>query len=303
VTATATTVPVSNPARGIAVMVLGLAIVVGADAMTKALTASYPSVQVTWARYFFHLLPMLLGMVLLRGRAGVAAMVTTRRPAMQLVRSLAFTLAAIAIISAFALLPLAEAVAISFLAPLLMVAMSALLLREHVRAFKWVAVLVGFGGVLLIVWPGDSGGLSWGAPLALASAVLWALGQVLTRAVHDEPPLVTLFYTAAVGTAVLTVAMPFVWVPPDWHGWALMAGSGLIMGIFHFMMIIAYRLAPASTVAPFNYTQLIWAALAGWIVFGEIPAAQTFAGAAVIIAAGLSVWWRERAAQPPVESP
>lgn len=274
---------------GIMLMVLGMAVLNAMDAISKLLTDDHSGIQVAWARYTFHLIPM----VLLAGPARVKRMVRTASPWAQFARSASLTVSAVLIIIAFSLMPLADAIAVSFIAPLLIVAFSAPFLGERVGLHRWIAVVVGFVGMLVLVWPsGDV--LDTGSLFAIGAAVFWAIGMLLTRHVRRDDPWSTLFYTALVGTVLLSVVVPFFWSAPSMTGWGLMLAMGVLGGIAHTFIINAFRHAGASLLAPFNYTLLVWAMLYGWFLFGDFPDARTLLGAVIIIAAGLYAWHRER---------
>jgi len=274
---------------GIMLMVVGMAVLNGMDAISKLLTAEHSGIQVAWARYTFHLVPL----VLFAGPARLKRMVRTADPWGQVMRSAALALSAVCIILAFALMPLADAIAVSFIAPLLIVALSARFLGERVGVHRWIAVLVGFGGMLVLVWPsGDV--FEPGTLMALAAALFWAVGMMMTRQVRGDDPWSTLFYTASIGTLLISLAVPFFWTTPSMKGWALMLAMGLLGGVAHTFIIHAFRHAGASVLAPFNYTLLLWATFYGWILFGDLPGQRAMIGAAIIVAAGLYAWHRER---------
>ncbi|MFO1056818.1 MAG: DMT family transporter [Dongiaceae bacterium] len=194
------------------------------------------------------------------------------------------------------MLPLASAMAIAFLAPLMIGILAGPVLGERVGLHRWLAVLAGFGGMLLIAWPSGAGFALAGTVLAFLSTACWAVGQMLTRRLAEDPPQVTLLYTAALGSLMLSLIVPLVWRWPTPGGWLLMVAIGAVSGLSHLLMVSAYRHAAAAALAPLNYTQLLWAVAAGWLVFGEIPGGRTLAGAAVIVAAGLWVLWQEKRA-------
>jgi drug/metabolite transporter (DMT)-like permease len=168
------------------------------------------------------------------------------------------------------------------------------LLKERVGLHRWSAVIIGFLGVLVIVRPGGDT-MQWAALLPLLTAFLYALYQIATRVLsRSTPPLVTFAYMVVVGTAGSTLALPFVWRAPDAFGWAMMAASGLLHGLAHYLVTRAFALAPAAILAPFNYAQLIGATVFGYLVFGHLPDRWTIVGALIIVAAGLYVAYRER---------
>ena len=181
-----------------------------------------------------------------------------------------------------------------FVSPLMLTALAVPLLKERVGLHRWSAVVIGFLGVLIIVRPGGTT-MQWAALLPLLTAFLYALYQIATRVLsRTTPSLVTFAYMVVVGTAGSTLALPFVWRTPDALGWVMMAASGLLHGLAHYLVTRAFALAPAAILAPFNYAQLIGATAFGYFVFGDLPDRWTIVGALVIVAAGLYVAYRER---------
>ncbi len=273
----------------ILLMVLAMAVLNAMDAITKILTAEHSGVQIAWARYFFHLVIM----AAFAGPTRLRRWAHTDHLTVQIIRACTLAGSSALIVMAFSRMPLADAVAITFIAPLLIVALSGPLLGERVGVHRWTAVVVGFGGMLILVWPSGSF-LAGGAVFAMGAAVLWALGQLLTRSVQGDDPWTTLLYTAVVGGVLLTAAAPFFWTAPSAANWAWFVVIGVMGGISHALIINAFARASASVLAPFNYTLLVWAVLYGWILFGDLPGVRVGVGAAVIIAAGLYVAYRER---------
>lgn len=274
---------------GILLMVIGMAFLNAMDAVSKLLTADHHGIQVTWARYAFHLLPL----VVLAGPRRLRRMVKTEQPVAQVLRSTSFALSATFIIAAFATLPLTDATAITFIAPFIMVMIGWRFLGEHVGPHRWTAVVVGFGGMLVLVWPsGDV--FELGALYAVGAALFWAIGLSMTRLVREEDPWTTLFYTALVGAVLLSLAVPFFWTMPTPTAWGLMLLMGLLGGVAHTLIILAFQRASASLLAPFNYTMLLWMTLYGWLLFGDVPGLRVIVGAAIIVGAGLYAWYREQ---------
>jgi drug/metabolite transporter (DMT)-like permease len=295
------TPPAQHPLRGILLYMLALMLFACLDATAKYLTAHFAVPLLVWARYTLHFLLMLVFVA----PSMRAELVRTANPRLQILRALALLATTGCGIAAFRVLPLAEATAVVFLAPLLVTLLAGPMLHERIGANRWLAVLVGFGGVLLVVRPGTGlnlVGILW----ALGGAFSYALYQILTRRLsHAEHPLRLLFYTALVGTVVMSAALPWFWVDasPEPLQWLLIASLGLYGGVGHFLLIRAFRLAPASTLTPFTYVQLVWAALLGWLVFGNVPDAVTAAGMAVIAAGGLWLALGERRARRPPGRP
>jgi drug/metabolite transporter (DMT)-like permease len=208
--------------------------------------------------------------------------------------------------AALARLPLVDATAISFAAPLITVAFAAWFLGERVRAYRWTAVGVGFAGVIVMMWPylnfsqyGAAGAAasaaSVGAMLALAGAFTNAGAVIQTRRLTDTETTSSIVFYFSLSCAVAGLATwPFGWVEPD--GWQLAAllGAGLVGGIGHILLTESYRYAPASMIAPFDYTTMVWAFVLGYAMFGEVPTIYVYIGAAIVAGAGLFVIWRER---------
>jgi drug/metabolite transporter (DMT)-like permease len=278
-----------SPGRGILWMLLTGICFVGMDTLAKQLTQIYPVPQVVWARYAFHflLLALVLGPRLPRT-------LRTRRLGLQGLRSLLLLCATGLFFAALSFIPLADATAIMFVAPIVVTALSMPLLGERVGRHRWASVAAGFLGALIIIRPGTEA-MDPAALLALGAASCYALYQVATRRLSaTEAPLTTLAYTAAIGVLATSALMPFLWAPPAPLHWLAMAGLGLLGGFGHFALIKAFQLAPAATVTPFGYSNLIWAVLFGYAVFGELPDAWTVTGALVIAGSGLYIVHRER---------
>ncbi|MDH3595952.1 MAG: DMT family transporter [Rhodospirillales bacterium] len=260
----------------------------------KYLVASHPVVQVVWGRYVFHLLfaAAILGPRLTR----VARTANLR---LQLLRSLFMLGASGFYFAGVRTLPLAEANAIAFTTPILVVLLAQPVLGERVGPRRWLGVAGGFLGALIVIRPG-SGVMDLAAGFLLASAFCNACYHIATRQIGArDDPLTTLFYAAVVGTAGASAALPVVWQPLDAEAWLLLAVLGGVACAGHFTIIKAYQAAPASVVAPFNYAILIWTVVFGYVIFGDLPGPWTLLGAAVIVLSGLYILRRERGAKPP----
>ena len=191
-------------------------------------------------------------------------------------------------------LSLADCVAIAFVSPLLVTALSVPLLGEKVGAHRWGAVITGFIGMLIIIRPG-LGIAHWAVTLPLTAALLWANFQITTRILSRvDSALTTLFYTAAGGLLFTTAAVWLTWMTPTITQWLILACLGLLGTLGHYLMIKAFELAPASVLASFNYTSILWSILIGYAVFGDFPDEWTIFGVVIIMSSGLYIIQRER---------
>jgi drug/metabolite transporter (DMT)-like permease len=261
------------------------------DATAKYLNGYMDTMQVVWARYTgaFVLTLFIFNPV---SRPGL---MRTRRPVLQLVRSAMLLGSTVTNFLAFRYLQLDQALAILFSTPFIVAVLAGPLLGEWIGWRRWVAILVGFAGVLLVTRPGV-GGVHWAALYSVASAAFYALYIVATRVLSKSDTTdTTLFYSNLVGAVAMLPVMPFVWTMPDslWIVF-LMVVFGAFGSFGHYLLIVAHRLAPASVLAPFMYTQLVWATGFGYWVFGDVPSHWTLAGAAVVVASGLYLLHRER---------
>lgn len=262
------------------------------DAISKYLVRDYDVIQVTWARYLFHFL------LLAAALGGFRALrwYRTRRLPLLVLRSVLSAAATLVFIVAIKSIPIVDGYTILFTSPLLIAALSVPLLGERVGIHRWAAVIIGFTGILFVLRPG-SGLLQVSALLALVAALCVALSNIITRVVsRTDHALTTALYMATVGTAMLTLLVPFHWRTPGWDAWGWMALSGLLGGVGHFGVIKAIQLAPVSAIAPLSYAQIISATALGYFVFGNLPDAWTLAGLAVIVGSGLYIFHRERRA-------
>lgn len=287
-----------RPLRGIALMCVAVASFVVMNTMVKELGRAPHDMSVIfliWGRYFFHLV-----LILALFPRRVPTLFRTRRPGIQVLRSVLVLAATACMFTSVQFLPLADVVSIAFIAPLVATGLSVVILRERVGPRRWAAVAIGFVGALIIIRPG-LGVVHWASFLPLAMATFYALYQILTRiARSDADPLNALFYTALVGAVLTSAAVPFAWSWPSPAEWAMLIAAGFFGGAGHFAVIKAYERAEVSTVAPFAYTEIIWATIAGLLVFGDFPDVWTFVGAAIIAGAGLYVLHREHARVQPV---
>jgi drug/metabolite transporter (DMT)-like permease len=271
------------------------------SALIRWLGASIPLGQVVFFRSLSTALPVLL-LYALRGE--IATALHTRRPFGHVTRGLISVAGMFLNFAALARLPLMDATAISFAAPLVTVALAALLLNERVHVYRWCAVAVGLVGVLVMLWPylslghvvATGGAASTiGAMCAVGSCFTNAGSVIQTRRLTDSETTASIvFYFSLICTLAGGATLPFVWVTPTLLELAALVSIGLLGGLSHLMLTESYRYAPASVVAPFDYTSMFWAFLFGFWLFGEVPTVHVFIGAAIVAGSGLFVIVRER---------
>jgi drug/metabolite transporter (DMT)-like permease len=269
-------------------------------ALVRYLGEGYPVGQLVFFRSAFALLPVV---VIYAWRGELEAAVRTGRPFGHIGRGLTAIGGMFCNFASLARLPIVDATAISFAAPLITVAMSALVLKERVRLYRWSAVIVGFAGVLVMLSPhldfaGAGGATTSGAIGALcgvAGAFFNAGSTVQTRRLtKSETTSSIVFYFSLICMFAGLCTAPFGWIAPSWVELLALMAVGICGGLAHILLTESYRSAPASLVAPFDYTSMLWALVLGYVVFNELPTALVFLGAAIIAAAGLFVIWRER---------
>lgn len=284
-----------NRLRGIGLMCLAIVFFTSIDTIGKYLIHHLPTLEVLWGRFAFAFLSAYFLYSPMPPALPGADVLRSRRPLLQLVRS--FLLLACTILNIIALryIQLDQALSIMFSTPFFVAALSVPILGERVGPRRWAAICVGFIGVLVVIRPGV-GGIHPAAFLTLACAVSYAFYSIVTRLLsrHDTSET-TLFYSNIVGAVAMTIVLPFVWVWPEnhWH-FALLFLMGAVGMFGHYLLILAHRIAPASVLSPFIYTQLVWVIMAGFFVFGDLPNRWTMAGAAIVIASGLYLLYRER---------
>jgi drug/metabolite transporter (DMT)-like permease len=262
------------------------------NGMSKTLsTSGYPVIEVIWARYFFAFLFMMAMFLPRSGRE----LFRIHRLDTQIVRGMLLFMSSYLFFHGVVYLPLATAASISLTSPIVVTALSSRLLGEKVGRHRWAAVAVGFVGALIVVRPGHES-FDWHVLLIVASTISSAFYQLFSRRYgQTERPDASATVATIVGTVAATPFLPFEWVMPTtgWH-MAMFVGMGIMAGTGHYFLTIAYSQAPAAVVSPFNYTQLIGAAIMGYVVFHDFPDTWTWVGAAVIISSGLYIGYRER---------
>jgi drug/metabolite transporter (DMT)-like permease len=259
------------------------------DVAAKLMMANLPPVEVTWLRYVVFL--ALIAPAAVAAHGGEA--LRTRRPKLQVLRGLAVVLSSLFFMLGLGALPVAETTAINFMSPVFITALSIPLLGEKVGVRRWAAAVVGFAGVLVVVRPG-SDAFHYAALFPVGAAMVWAFAAIATRMMSQERPETTLAWSAAIGVVVLSVMVPFNWRTPSTMDlvFAVLTGVGSTLG--HWLLVQAYRMAPASVLAPFSYVQLVFASVFAFLVFDEVPGSFTVLGGVIIAASGLYTANRER---------
>lgn len=277
----------AQPLRGALLAATSLLLFACMDTTTKYLATRYDVPLIVMCRYLVNLLLMLALVAPSYGRA----IAQTRRTGLVIVRALALAATSLLMGLALQTISVAEATAINFLAPLLVVVAAGPLLGERIGAVGWVATLMGFAGVLLIARPG--GGLAMtGALLAFACVGLNVTYQLLSRVLaRSESTIAMLFYSALVGSILFGLIGPWFWDGrvPSWIEALLFLSLGVYGGLGHYLYTAAFRYASASLLATINYAQLLWAGLLGWLVFGYIPDGIALVGMLVICVSGVMV--------------
>ena len=271
-------------------MALGTLLMTIQDATSKWLISDYSVGEILFYRGIWAYLPIAWFV----WRGGGLKLLRSRRPFANVVRSVLNTVAGLAVISAYAYMPLATAMAIMFSSPLLVAALSGPVLSEHVGVVRWLAVIAGFCGVLLVLNP-FGGGLTWIYLLPLIAAVFIALRDMMTRhlGAFDDPSVI-LFYTVT-----LSVITGGVWMAvfgarwPDERGWMIFIVMGLVNGCAHYCVIKALSIAHAASVMPLRYLSLLWACIIGFVVWNDVPSAVAASGMCLIVASGIAILFRE----------
>lgn len=270
-------------ARGAACAVIAAGLFFAAgDIAAKSLSTTMPPTQIAWLRYLVFSLVAIPAAFALRGRHAMY----TSRPFMQAARALAITGSTALFIMGLGRLGVAEATAINFTSPIMLMAISTFALGETAGSAKWTASFVAFLGALLIARPvGDA--FVPGALFPAGAAFCWAVSSAITRAMASERAETTLVWSSIAGTALLALTLPFAWHPPDGRETLLALAVGLFSTAGNWLVIAAFRAAPASFLAPFFYIQIVSAGILSWLLLGAATSYSTFLGASMIAVSGL----------------
>jgi drug/metabolite transporter (DMT)-like permease len=279
-----------RPFKGIALILSSTVFLGVSDATAKYLSATLPSIEIAWLRFLVFAAIMVPAMV----PGSPLFALKTNSISLQLMRGAALLGSSLFFISGLRYLPIAEASATGFVSPLFVTALSIIFLSEKVGVRRWLATAVGLLGVLIVLRPG-SGAFHVAALFPIVSALAWAATLIMTRMMSGREHAITIMtYSSIAGVAILSVLVPFIWVTPSWQAIAL----GVLIGVFstagQWIVVLAFRYADASVLAPFSYTQLLWVSILGFMIFGELPDVWTIVGAVFIVGSGLYTAHRER---------
>jgi drug/metabolite transporter (DMT)-like permease len=276
-----------RPFRGIALILASTVFLGVSDVTAKYLSATLPSIEIAWIR--FLVFALIMSPAMLSGSP-----LRSHRPGLQVMRGVALLGSSLLFISGLRFLPIAEASATGFVSPLFVTALSIVFLGESVGVRRWLATAVGLIGVLIILRPG-TGAFHPAAFFPIVSALAWACTLIMTRMMSgSEHAMTTMTYSSIVGVCILCALVPFVWVAPSWHDILFGIFIGVASTAGQWIVVLAFRYADASVLAPFSYTQLLWVSILGFVIFGELPDIWTVTGAVFIVGSGLYTAHRER---------
>ena len=280
---------VNQPLRGIGLNLVASIIFCVADTIAKKLAGELAIVQIAWTRYVVFALMAFMLTTRLRG-----ASFYVHAPWLQLLRGLCLVGSSLLFVLGIRDVSLAEAATIGFIGPILVTFLSIPLLGEKVDTKRWIALAGGMAGVLVVLRPG-TGAFHPEGLYRVASALFWSIGVILTRRMTaTERAETTMFWSAISGLAVLTAIVPFAFVTPTPLQLTLSIGQGVLSSMGQWLVILALRYTPVSTLAPYSYMQILWTTIAGFLVFGAWPDQWTLIGASIVVASGLFTANRER---------
>jgi drug/metabolite transporter (DMT)-like permease len=270
------------------------------DAVIKVLTQRYPVPMLVWARYAVQALALAIWLLPQMG----TALLRTKKVRLHLARAAILPLSSLLFFTSLRYLPLAEATAMNYSTPVLVMILAVIFLHERMTQPRIALAIAGFAGMFLIVRPG-SAMFQGAALLSLGAALFYAVFQILTRKLASEDWRVLLFYPAIVGTVMMTAMLPWFGDAVDvpWFDVAVIIAAGLLGTLGHGLFILAFQRSPASALTPYTYVHLVWATLIGWLVFDRFPDVWTLAGMAVIAGSGLLIALHERRARNVTQEP
>ena len=284
-----------NLFKGILFFMTAILIISVVDTICKIFTKDLHAIQIVWG--YFIGINLTLGVFFFYKGEKFSKLRMTERPIIQILRPAFLVCSISSLFVGLKYLPLAEATAIGFVAPLFIIILSVPILKESIGIHRWSAILIGLAGVIIIIRPG---GEFWqfASIMPLLGAIFFALSQIFTRLLsRTEKTLTTLFYTGLGGLIWSSLIVPFVWVAPSQIHIAVFLVTGIFGALAHLCMINAFDYAEASLLAPYNYTKLLWVSIFGYWVFEDIPSIEMWIGSGVIVTAGLYVFYREQKLQ------
>jgi len=260
------------------------------DAIAKYLSYSLPILQITWFRFFFSAVITGIFIYLFSRKS----FVRSKNIKSQVLRGILLLTSSLLFFYAISVISLAKALTLAFICPLIVTALSPYFLKERVGRRRWTAVIVGFIGVLLVIRPGIVE-FNWASLASLGTGLCYAIYLIVTRSLKDtDNGLLTLLFTSIVGTVVLSVYLPFVWVNPSLNQLLLAVNMGFIAALAHGLIIISYNYSDASKLAPLGYFEIIPNIIIGYVWFSDFPDKYTIFGLLVIILSGIYVFRREQ---------
>ena len=263
------------------------------DGFAKYLSSDLPVLQITWARYFFTVaftFPIMF--FFYRNQ-----LKWSEKPKLQFLRGLILLTANICFFYSISVISLAKALTLAFVAPLIVTAFSPIFLSEKVGLRRWLAVIIGFIGSLVVIRPGFVE-INLASLAALGTGVMYGFYLIITRKLStSDNPLLTLLLTGVVGAIIISIVMPFVWVKPTLNQWSMMAAIGIFACVGHLFLILSLKYADASKLAPFSYFEIITNIIIGYYFFNDFPDNWTFLGLFIIVISGIYISRRENLAR------
>ena len=278
--------PLESRGKAVLLFVAAIALLATMDMLVKLASSDLSTPQIVWGRYVVQCVSILV----ILGPTGIMTCLHSQAPRLHVARAIFLFVANFSFMAALRYLPLTEANVVGFVSPLLLTALTSLVLGEKVGFGGWIAVTAGFIGVLTVLQPGTSL-FQWAALLPLIMAMCAACYHVMTPVVaRVEDPAISIVFLGVIGSICMTVIVPWFWTEPDALGWVMLGLIGVLGTFGHVLIVRAFAHAPASMLAPFFYVHLLWATVYGWLIFGDVPTLATIIGGMFIIVSGFYVY-------------